>query len=221
MFASYLGTPVLKNVNFEVPKGKMVGVIGPNGAGKSTLIKAMLGLVKSTGDVSIDGNLAYMKQGSDYDLSFPILVSEVVMLGIYPSLGLFKRPKRRHRLLVEEALKRVGMEDFKNRQISELSGGQWQRVLFARILVQDADVILLDEPFTGIDVDSEVRIIEILKQQRAMGKSIFIVHHDLDSAANYFDELILLNKSVIACGAPSKVLTDEILKNTYMRGDQT
>lgn len=221
MFASYLGTPVLKNVNFEVPKGKMVGVIGPNGAGKSTLIKAMLGLVKSTGDVSIDGRLAYMKQGSDYDLSFPILVSEVVMLGIYPSLGLFKRPKRRHRLLVEEALKRVGMEDFKNRQISELSGGQWQRVLFARILVQDADVILLDEPFTGIDVDSEVRIIEILKQQRAMGKSIFIVHHDLDSAANYFDELILLNKSVIAYGAPSKVLTDEILKDTYMRGDQT
>ena len=217
---NYLGTPVLKNVNFEVPKAKMVGIIGPNGAGKSTLIKSMLGLIKSTGNISMDGKLAYMKQGSDYDLSFPILVNEVVMLGMYPSIGLFKRPKRRHRLLVEEALKRVGMEDFGNRQIAELSGGQWQRVLIARILVQDADVIFLDEPFTGIDVDSEAHIVEILREQWVAGKSIFIVHHNLDSATDYFDEVILLNKSVIACGAPPAVLTDEILKDTYMRGDR-
>ena len=224
--ANYLGTPVLKDVNFEVAKGKMVGLIGPNGAGKSTLIKAMLGLIKSSGDVLIDGkpsskrscSFAYMKQGSDYDLSFPILVKDVVMLGLYPSMGLFRRPSKSHKLLVEEALKAVEMETFKNRQIAELSGGQWQRVLIARILVQEADVIFLDEPFTGVDIDSEAKIIEILRQLKEEGKTILMIYHDLDKVADYFDEVILLNKTVITQGIPSVVLTDDILKHTYMRG---
>ena len=216
--ANYLGVPALKNVNFEISKGELVGIIGPNGAGKSTLIKAMLGLIKSKGQVLIDGKLAYMKQGSDYDLSFPILVKDVVMLGLYPTMGLFRRPNKQHRLLVEEALKAVEMEEFKNRQIAELSGGQWQRVLIARILVQDADVIFLDEPFTGVDVDSEAKIIAILRQLRNEGKTILMVYHDLDKVMDYFDEVVLLNKTVITKGAPDVVLTDDILRDTYVRG---
>lgn len=224
--ANYLGTPVLKNVNFEISKGKMIGIIGPNGAGKSTLIKAMLGLIKSSGEVLIGGKhpsrlskqLAYMKQGSDYDLSFPILVKDVVMLGLYPSIGLLKRPNKKHRLLVEDALEAVDMKGFLNRQIAELSGGQWQRVLIARILVQDADMIFLDEPFTGVDVDSEAKIMDILRQLKEKGKTILMIYHDLDKVIDYFDEVILLNKSVVANGKPDVVLTEEILKDTYMRG---
>lgn len=224
--ASYLGTPVLKNVNFEVPKGKMIGIIGPNGAGKSTLVKAMLGLIKSSGHVWIGGKprdelakqLAYMKQGSDYDVSFPILVKDVVLLGLYPSIGLLKRFNRSHRALVEAVLKKVDMDRFKDRQIAELSGGQWQRVLIARILAQDADVLFLDEPFTGIDVASEAKIIEILRELRDAGKSILMVYHDLDKVASYFDEVILMNQTVIAWGEPRSVCTDEILKRAYMKG---
>ena len=224
--ANYLGTSALKDINFEVSKGKMIGIIGPNGAGKSTLIKAMLGLVKSSGEVVISGEplnkltkrLAYMKQGGDYDLSFPILVKNVVMLGLYPAIGLFKRPKKKHKLLVEEALEAVDMKDFSNRQIAELSGGQWQRVLIARILVQDADVIFLDEPFTGVDIDSEIKIIDILRKLKEDGKTILMIYHDLDKVMDYFDEVVLLNKSVVASGKPGIVLTEEVLKDAYMRG---
>lgn len=224
--ANYHGIPVLKHVDFEVSKGKMIGIIGPNGAGKSTLIKAMLGLIKSSGEVLIGGKhpsklskqLAYLKQGSDYDLTFPILVKDVVMLGLYPSIGLLKRPSKKHKLLVENALGRVEMQDFANRQIAELSGGQWQRVLIARILVQDADVLFLDEPFTGIDVDSEAKIAGILQELRDAGKTILMIYHDLDSVVNYFDEIILVNKTVVAYGTTAQVFTDENLKNTYMRG---
>ena len=215
---SYLGTPVLQDINFEVAKGQMVGIIGPNGAGKSTLMKAMLGLVKASGEVIMDKNFAYMRQGGDYDLSFPILVKEVVMLGMYPALGLFKRPKSKHWSLVEDALRRVGMEAFKNRQIARLSGGQWQRVLIARLLIQNADVIFLDEPFTGIDIETEAKLIEILWQLRDAGKSIFMVYHDLEKVNTYFDEVILINQVVIAKGAPSAVLSDKMLRRAYLRG---
>lgn len=225
--ANYLGVSVLENVSFEVTKGKMIGIIGPNGAGKSTLVKAMLGLIKSSGKVLINGKhpselskqLAYMKQGSDYDLSFPILVKDVVMLGLYPSIGLLKRPTKKHKLLVENALRRVDMQDFANRQISELSGGQWQRVLIARILVQDADVLFLDEPFTGIDTDSEMKIAGILHELRDAGKTILMIYHDLDSVEKYFDEIILVNKTVVAYGKTNEVFTDENLRDVYMRGN--
>jgi len=223
--AHYLGTPALKNVNFEVSMGKLIGIIGPNGAGKSTLIKALLGLIKSTGEITIGGGsvsnkVAYMKQGSDYDLTFPILVKDVVMLGLYKAIGLFKWPNKNQRALVNEALQKVEMKAFKNHQIAELSGGQWQRVLIARLLVQDADVLFLDEPFTGIDVDSEAKIMGILRELRAAGKTIVMIYHDVDSAREYFDEVILINQTVLAYGKTADVLTDEHLKNAYMRGDR-
>jgi len=222
----YQGTPVLNNVNFSVSCGKLIGIIGPNGAGKSTLMKAMLDLIKSTGEVKIKGEkvgtlksrVAYIKQGSDYDLTFPILVKDVVMLGLYPKMGLFKRANKSHRTLIDDALKRVEMEDFKNRQIAELSGGQWQRVLIARLLVQDAEILFLDEPFTGVDVDSEAKIMAVLRELRDEGRTILMIYHDLDSARGYFDEVILLNQTVCAYGATDKVLTDENLHLAYMRG---
>lgn len=223
----YAGVSVLKSVNFEVPKSKIVGIMGPNGAGKSTLVKAILGLVKSEGEILIGGErttkltkkLTYMKQERSYDLTFPILVKDVVMLGLYPRIGFLKRPKKEHHKLVMEALERVDMADFANRQIAALSGGQWQRVLIARILVQDADVLFLDEPFAGVDVDSEAKIIQVLRELRDAGKSVVMIYHHLDSAEHYFDEVILINQSVIACGKVEEVFTDENLRLTYMRGD--
>jgi len=186
----------------------------------------MLGLVKSIGLVRIDGEevshlkskITYIKQGSDYDLTFPILVKDAVMLGLYPTIGLFKRPNKNHRALVEQALERVEMGKFKNRQIAELSGGQWQRVLIARMLVADADVLFLDEPFTGVDVDSETKIMEVLGELRDAGKTVLMIYHDLDSARDYFDEVILINQTVIAHGVTGDVLTDEYLHQAYMRG---
>ena len=224
----YQGTPVLKNVCFTASSSKLIGIIGPNGAGKSSLMKAVLGLIKSTGSVSINGEkigskkhqVAYIKQGSDYDLTFPILVKDAVMLGLYPKMGLIKRPNKKHRALVDEALQKVEMAGFKNRQIAELSGGQWQRVLIARMLVQDAEIMFLDEPFTGIDVDSEEKIMAILRELRDAGKTIVMIYHDLDSAKNYFDEVILINKTVVAYGQTSNVLTEEHLKQAYMRGGE-
>jgi len=225
--AHYVGAAVLDRVNFQVPKGKIVGIIGPNGAGKSTLIKAMLGLIKSSGDILIGGkpikeltkHLTYMKQERDYDLTFPILVKDVVMLGLYPSIGFLRRPKKEHQRRVMDALERVEMTYFANRQISELSGGQWQRVLMARILVQDADILFLDEPFAGVDRDSEAKIVQLLRELRDAGKSILMIYHHLDYVKEYFDEVVLLNKSVVAYGEVEKVFTDENLRLTYMRGD--
>ena len=222
----YLGTPVLNNVNFSVSGGKLIGIIGPNGAGKSTLMKAMLGLIKSTGNVTIAGSqvnhlkgkVAYIKQGSDYDLTFPILVKDAVMLGLYPAIGLLKRPNRSHRALVDEALTRVEMQSFKNRQIAELSGGQWQRVLIARMLIQNAEVLFLDEPFTGVDVDSEAKIMEVLHELRDEGKTIMMIYHDLENARRYFDEVILVNQTVMAYGETEHVLTNENLHQAYVRG---
>jgi len=223
---NYLGTPVLNNVNFSVSGGKLIGIIGPNGAGKSTLMKAMLGLIKSTGNVTIAGSqvnhlkgkVAYIKQGSDYDLTFPILVKDAVMLGLYPAIGLLKRPNRSHRALVDEALTRVEMQSFKNRQIAELSGGQWQRVLIARMLIQNAEVLFLDEPFTGVDVDSEAKIMEVLHELRDEGKTIMMIYHDLENARRYFDEVILVNQTVMAYGETEHVLTNENLHQAYVRG---
>lgn len=220
------GTPILTDVNFSLPVGKLIGIIGPNGAGKSTLMKAMLGLVKSTGDVTFwgkslkaaRGQITYIKQGSDYDLTFPMIVKDAVMLGLYPKMGLFRRPTKKHQQLVHDALEQVEMGSFKQRHISQLSGGQWQRVLIARMLVADADILFLDEPFTGVDVDSEKKIMEVLTELRNKGKTIFMIYHDLDNAPKYFDEVLLVNKTVHAYGKTADVLTDDLLKTVYMRG---
>jgi len=224
LFVSYQGNQVIRNVTFCIETGKLVGIIGPNGAGKSTLMKAILNLIPSDkGDISILGEsirkakkyIAYVPQRSDIDWDFPITVLDVVLIGVYPSLGIIKRPRKEHRDWALECLEKVGMADFKNRQIGELSGGQQQRVFLARALAQKADIFFLDEPFVGIDVTSEEMIIQILRELRKEGKTIIVVHHDLSKAEAYFDELLLLNQSLIQYGEAQKILEPAVISKAY------
>jgi manganese transport system ATP-binding protein len=225
LFVSYQGNQVVQNVSFDIDKGKIVGIIGPNGAGKSTLMKAILDLIPNDkGYVRILGenirsarkHVTYVPQRSDIDWDFPITVLDVVLIGTYPSLGMIKRPRREHRDWAFECLKKVGMEEFKNRQIGELSGGQQQRVFLARALAQKAEIFFLDEPFVGIDVTSEEMIIKILRELRKEGKTIIVVHHDLSKAESYFDELLLLNKSLIHYGEVQQVLEPTVMSKAYV-----
>ncbi|MBH0174619.1 metal ABC transporter ATP-binding protein [Fictibacillus sp. 23RED33] len=224
LYVSYLGNQVVKDISFSVKQGSLVGIIGPNGAGKSTMMKAALNLIpKDKGDVSIFGEslkkwrkkIAYVPQRSDIDWDFPITVFDVVLLGTYPKLGLFKRPSKSDREWAYECLKIVGMETFSNRQIGELSGGQQQRVFLARALAQKAELFFLDEPFVGIDVASEETIIHILRDLKKEGKTILVVHHDLSKAESYFDHLLLLNKNMIQFGASEEVLRPEVITKAY------
>jgi ABC-type Mn2+/Zn2+ transport system ATPase subunit len=224
LHVSYNGNDAIQNVSFEISSGKLVGVIGPNGAGKSTLLKALLHLIpRDTGSVQINGKwieemrkqIAYVPQRSNIDWDFPITVLDTVLLGTYPNLGLFKRPKKKEKELAYQCLEKVGMEHFKDRQIGELSGGQQQRVFVARALAQQADIFFLDEPFVGIDVSSEQTIIKILKELRDEGKTVLVVHHDLSKASDYFDELILLNKHLVDYGAVHKVFQSDVLSKAY------
>ena len=221
---SYSNKIALTDFNFSMENGKLVGIIGPNGSGKSTLMKAVLNLTaKDSGEVQINEksleevreNIAYIPQRSNIDWDFPILVRDTVLLGTYPKLGLFKRPKAKEKKIAEEALKKVGMEDFADKQIGELSGGQQQRVFLARSLAQDADIFFMDEPFVGIDIHSEEIIINILKELRDQGKTLFVIHHDLTKVEDYFDELILVNKELVASGAVSDVFTPELMERTF------
>lgn len=221
---SYSNKIALTDVNFSMESGKLIGIIGPNGSGKSTLMKAVLNLTaKDSGEVQINektleevrGNIAYIPQRSNIDWDFPILVRDTVLLGTYPKLGLFNRPKAKEKKIAEEALKKVGMEDFADKQIGELSGGQQQRVFLARSLAQNADIFFMDEPFVGIDIHSEEIIINILKELRDQGKTLFVIHHDLTKVEDYFDELILVNKELLAAGAVSDVFTPELMERTF------
>ncbi|WP_261134566.1 metal ABC transporter ATP-binding protein [Bacillus sp. Marseille-Q3570] len=221
---SYLGNVALTDVSFQLDEGALVGIIGPNGAGKSTLIKAMMGLIPSeTGKVEVLGKpvkkvrkkIAYVPQRNDIDWDFPIQVLDAVMIGTYPHLGLFKRPKKKEREWAYQCLERVGMQDYSKRQIGELSGGQQQRVFLARALAQQADLFFLDEPFVGVDVSSENTIMEILKELQKEGKTTLVVHHDLSKANVYFDELILLNKELIAKGDVIDVLDANTISKAY------
>jgi len=221
---NYSYKEVLRNVSFSVSKGKLIGIVGPNGAGKSTLIKAILNLLKpSSGDVVFDDksieeickSISYVKQKVDHDLSFPIRVREVVLLGTFPKIKLFRYPGKAQRRLVDKALKEVDMLDFAKSQIGELSGGQLQRVFLARVLVQDAQLIFLDEPFAGIDANSEQKIIKILKKMRDEGKTIIMVYHDLGNVLEYFDEIIILNKEVVAFGDTKTTFTKENIDKAY------
>ncbi|HDR7355322.1 MULTISPECIES: metal ABC transporter ATP-binding protein [Bacillus cereus group] len=225
LFVSYQGNQVVQNVSFNIGKGNLVGIIGPNGAGKSTLMKAVLDLIPSDkGYVQILGedirsarkHVAYVPQRSDIDWDFPITVLDVVLIGTYPSLGMMKRPRKEHRDWAFECLKKVGMEEFKDRQIGELSGGQQQRVFLARALAQKAEIFFLDEPFVGIDVTSEETIIKILRELRKEGKTIVVVHHDLSKAESYFDKLLLLNKSLIHYGEVRQVLEPTVMSKAYV-----
>ncbi|WP_257350865.1 metal ABC transporter ATP-binding protein [Pseudalkalibacillus decolorationis] len=221
---SYLGNQALTGISFDLDQGSLAGIIGPNGAGKSTLIKSMIGLIPSDqGNVRILGEsvnkirrrIAYVPQRNDIDWDFPIHVLDAVLIGTYPSLGLFKKPRKKDREWAYECLRRVGMHDFSNRQIGELSGGQQQRVFLARALAQKAELFFLDEPFVGVDIQSEETIIQILKELQSEGKTILVVHHDLSKANVYFDELVLLNKELIAKGKVSDVLSSKLISKAY------
>lgn len=221
---SYQGQKALIDISLQIPAGKITGIIGPNGAGKSTFLKGMLGLLKADtrtvylGEQSIDSQkkrIAYVEQRSALDLSFPINVLEVVLLGTYPKLGIMKRPKKQEKEQAMKALKTVQLEAFAKRQIGELSGGQLQRVFIARVLAQEADVIVLDEPFVGIDMTSEKVIMDILKQLKDAGKTIVIVHHDLHKVAHYFDDVIILKKELIAYGPVVTTFTNKNIQLAY------
>ena len=220
---SYQGQLALEPTSLTIKGPTITGIIGPNGAGKSTLIKGMLGIVESEGQTFLDrkpmkqelSKIAYVEQKIHIDYNFPIKVKECVSLGLYPKIKLFQRLKASDWEKVARALKIVGLEDFAERQISQLSGGQFQRVLIARCLVQEAKYIFLDEPFVGIDSVSEEIIIATLRQLRKDGKTILIVHHDLSKVVAYFDQVLLLNKKVIAFGSTESTFTKENMQKTY------
>lgn len=221
---SYDQSPVLWNVDLSLPSGKLIGILGPNGAGKSTLIKAIMGLVKPTsGYVKIfdktlqvvRSRISYVPQRESVDWNFPASVLDVVMMGTYGKLGLFKRPGKKEKEIALGCLDQVGMMSFVNRQISELSGGQQQRVFIARALAQEADLYLMDEPFAGVDMATETAIFQLLKDMTAKGKTIIVVHHDIHSAMNYFDWIIMLNLHLVGSGPTELVMTEELLRKTY------
>lgn len=221
---SYDRKPVLWGIDFELPKGKIIGIIGPNGAGKSTLIKAIMGLIPiDSGFVKIfdqpldevRNRVSYVPQKESVDWDFPASVSDVVLMGRYARLGLMSRPKKADREAALRALELVGMAPFHKRQISQLSGGQQQRVFLARALCQEADIYFMDEPFAGVDAATEKAIIQLMKELTQKGKTIVVVHHDLQSVESYFDHLILLNLRLVACAPTKEVFTPEILEETY------
>ncbi|MNO58047.1 High-affinity zinc uptake system ATP-binding protein ZnuC [compost metagenome] len=220
----YFGNSALENVNIDIPFGYTIGIIGPNGAGKSTFIKSLLEVIKKrTGSVMVEGRdiseykrkIAYVPQKNDIDLTFPITVKDTVLTGTYPNLRIFQRPGKKERQIVEECMAMVDISDLANKQISNLSGGQLQRVFIARALAQKADVFFLDEPFVGIDLVSEKIIVKLLKQLREEGKTILIVHHDLHEVEEYFDKVIILNKKLIAFGDVKDTFTADNILNAY------
>ena len=220
---SYKETLALKDISLVLQGPTITGILGPNGAGKSTLLKSMLGIIPHEGHALIDDKemkkslkkVAYVEQKIHIDYNFPIKVKECVSLGLYPSIPLFHTLKANHWKKVDEALGIVGLSDYADRQISQLSGGQFQRVLIARCLVQDADYILLDEPFVGIDSVSEEIIMNTLRELKKAGKTVLIVHHDLGKVAHYFDQVLLLNKELIAFGPTKETFTQANLKQAY------
>lgn len=224
---AYLDKPVLWDIDWKVPGGTLTGIVGPNGAGKSTLIKAILELVRpSAGNVLIFGRpigeqrgaVAYVPQRGSVDWDFPTTVLDVVMMGRYGKLGWLRRAGRPERELSLAALEQMKMQDYANRQISQLSGGQQQRVFLARALVQQAEIYLMDEPLQGVDAKTEAAVVELLQNLRSDGKTIVVVHHDLETVTDYFDRVLLLNVRKIADGAVSEVFNRENLQATYGSG---
>ncbi len=221
---SYDKKPVLWDIDLSVPKGKVIGIIGPNGAGKSTLIKAIMGLIPmSSGyiklfDEKLDAvrdHISYVPQRESVDWDFPTSVKEVVLMGRYGKLGLFRRPRKADIEVAMDSLRKVGMEAYAERQISQLSGGQQQRIFLARALAQQADLYLMDEPFAGVDAATEKAIIRLLREMAAQNKTVVAVHHDLQSASKYFDWIILLNLRLVASGPTEDVFTPDLLQETY------
>ena len=231
---AYDDTVVLKDVSFQIEQGTMTAIVGPNGAGKSTLVKAMLGLVplvEGTIELTLDTNtvsayggaktnsiynhIAYVPQTSTVDWDYPITVFEVVLMGTYRRLGWFKRPGKRERDEATKALQTVGMLDYAQRSISQLSGGQQQRVFLARALVENQDVYILDEPFKGIDKTTEAVLVKIMKDMQAAGKTLLIVHHNLQTLEAYFDQVLCINRRLVGMGPVRDIVGSHILDETY------
>ena len=220
---SYEGIMALANVTLTLNAGDQVAVVGPNGAGKSTLFHVIAGTLKPTqGQVTIYGSgpqghicVGYVPQRNRIDWRFPVTVLDVVLMGRVGKIGLLRWPRRQDRQLAEQALARVGMSAFANRQIGELSGGQQQRVFLARALAQEAALLLLDEPLTGLDLPSQEAILDLLAQLRRQGVTVLVATHDLNQAAEHFAKVLLLNRRLIALGAPRDVLTPHLLSQAY------
>ncbi len=221
---SYDRKRVLSNIFFEVEEGRRYGILGPNGSGKSTLLKAILGLIEDyDGTVEVLGQdvrnvrrrVVYVPQRSEIDFTFPATVKDVVLMGRYPHKKVFQRLNAEDHRLANEAMEELGITDLQNRQIGELSGGQQQRTFLARALAQQADVLLLDEPFVGVDIPTEEKIIEVLRRLSAAGKTLMVVHHDLQAVPEYFDHVVLLNQRLVAAGPTEEVFTPETLRRAF------
>ncbi|WP_324254106.1 metal ABC transporter ATP-binding protein [Paenibacillus sp. 1001270B_150601_E10] len=222
--ASYRKNQVLNNVQFDIKPGTMTSIVGPNGAGKSTLLKVILELhPKLSGTVSFFGStysktksrIGYVPQRGSVDWDFPTNALDVVLMGLYGQIGWLKWPKRSDKEKALEALSQMGMADFADRQISQLSGGQQQRVFLARALVQDADLYVLDEPLAGVDAATERAIMDTLKVLKQKGRTVMVVHHDLQTVEDYFDHVLMLNRSVVAHGSTKETFTKENIYRTY------
>ncbi|MCA1286874.1 manganese/iron ABC transporter ATP-binding protein [Salipiger bermudensis] len=220
------GHTALRNASFEIPRGTVTALVGVNGAGKSTLFKAIMGFVPAAaGEISLLGmsvkealkrNLvAYVPQSEEVDWSFPVLVEDVVMMGRYGHMGFLRRPRRADHEAVAEALARVNMQDFRHRQIGELSGGQRKRVFLARALAQEGQVILLDEPFTGVDVKTEEQIIALLRALRDEGRVMLVSTHNLGSVPEFCDRTVLVKGTVLAFGPTETTFTRANLEAAF------
>lgn len=221
---AYHHRPVLWNIDYQAPCSKLIAIVGPNGSGKTTLIKAILDLVpRAAGQVLIFGEpyrqqrhrVGYVPQRTSVDWDFPVSALDVVAMGMYRKIGWLRPVSRKYRDAAKQALDRVGMVDFAGRQINQLSGGQQQRVFLARALAQNADLYFMDEPFAGVDAATERAIVDILRQLRESGKTVIVVHHDLQTVHEYFDEVVLLNMRMIAAGPTADVFTTDNLRKTY------
>jgi manganese/zinc/iron transport system ATP- binding protein len=224
MTVAYHRKPVLWDIDLVVPEGKLVAIVGPNGAGKSTLIKAALGLVPlASGKIEFYGKpyaqqrhlVGYVPQRESVDWDFPVTAADVVLMGTYGRLGWFRRPGAAQKALATQCLDQVGMADLANRQIRQLSGGQQQRVFLARALAQDASIYFMDEPFAGVDAATEQAIVSLLQDLRTRGKTVLVVHHELQTVRDYFDYVILLNLRLVAAGPVTEVFTTHNLQTTY------
>nr|WP_040483209.1 metal ABC transporter ATP-binding protein [Yoonia vestfoldensis] len=223
---TYGANPVLWDIDLDIPPGVMCAIVGPNGAGKSTLIKTALGLVRPVaGHVrflgrpigQMRGQIGYVPQRHSVDWDFPTTARDVVEMGLYRDLGWLRRPGKAEHARALAALAEVGMQDYADRQISQLSGGQQQRVFIARALVQDAPILILDEPMAGVDASTEAIIIALLKKLRDAGRTVIVVHHDLTTVQSYFDWLVMLNVRIIAQGPVAQTYSADNLRAAYGR----
>lgn len=220
---AYDGKPVLENISGEIKKGSLTAIIGPNGAGKTTFLKAIMGLLKPlSGEVTFGfedkerkTKIAYVPQTGSTDRDFPVTVFDVALMGRYPHLGCFKRPKKKDGEIAFEMLKKVGMEKYVHRQIGTLSGGQEQRVFLARALAQQAKLYFLDEPFKGVDAATEKVIVEMLREIREQGGTVVVVHHDLNTVKKYFDSVIMINKTLVCWGDTESCFNEKTVSKTF------